>query len=166
MKLFDKGVNYMELKKRLKIKWALQGHFSIIDIGFDYYVTRFINREDYEPVLMDGLWMIGDNYLVLRERVPNFVPEDKITKLTAWVRIPKLGLEYFNKHFLLNKIRKKIGRVLKLNSSTSNVERGQFTRLCVEVDLTEPRLSKFQLNGRIWKIQYEGLRMMCFYYGK
>ena len=64
-------------------------------------MTRFTNHEDYKHVLMDGPWMIGDDYLVIREWVPNFVlEEDKITKLTAWVQIPKLGVEYFNKHFL------------------------------------------------------------------
>lgn len=65
VKLFDKGVGYMQLKKRLKTKWALKGNFSPIDIGFDYYVTRFTNRKDYEHMLMDGPWMIGDTYLMI-----------------------------------------------------------------------------------------------------
>jgi len=34
-KLFDKGVGYMQLKKRSKTKWTLKGDFSLIDIGFD-----------------------------------------------------------------------------------------------------------------------------------
>jgi len=82
-----------------------------------------MNREDSEHVLLDGPCMIGDNYLVIRGWIPNFVPEeDKIKKLTAWVRIPKLGVEYFNKHFLLNKIGSKIKKVLKLDSTKANVE--------------------------------------------
>lgn len=32
----------------------------------------------------------------------------------------------------------------------------------MEIDLTKPLLSKFWLKGRIWKIQYEGIRMICF----
>jgi len=103
--MFDKGIRYLKLKRRLKTKWALKGDFSLIDIGCDYYVTRFTNMEDYDHVILNGPWMIGDNYLVFREWVPNFVPEeDTITKLTAWVRIPKLSVEYFNKNFLLYKI--------------------------------------------------------------
>lgn len=108
VKLLDKGVGYMQLKKRLETKWSLRGDFSLIDIGFDYYLTRFTNREDYKHVLMDGTWMIGDNYLVIHEWIQNFVPTgDKFTKLMAWVRIPKVGVEYFHKHFLLNKIGRK-----------------------------------------------------------
>ena len=85
----------------MKTKWALKIDFSLIDIKHDYYVTRFSNVEDYEHVMTHGPWMIGDNYLVIREWVPNFVPEeDSITRLTAWVRIPKHRVEYFNKDFL------------------------------------------------------------------
>ena len=42
------------------------------------------------------------------------------------------------------------------------MEQGQYTRMCVEVDLTKPLLSKFRLNDRVWGIQYEGLKMICF----
>jgi len=113
----------------------------------------------YEHVMVNGPWMIGDNYVMIREWVPNFVPkEDNVAKLIAWVRIPRLSVEYFNKNFLLHKIGQKIGRVLKVDNTTTNVERGQYTRLCVDVDLTKPLLSKFQLNGRIWGIQHEGLK--------
>ena len=54
VKLFDKGIGCMQLKKSPKTKWALKGDVSLIDMGFDYYVTRFTNREDYEHVVMDG----------------------------------------------------------------------------------------------------------------
>ena len=85
----------MQLKRRLKIKWALKGDLSLIDICFDYHVTRFTNWEDYWQVLMDGPWMLGDNYLVIREWIPNFVlEEDKITKLTAW-KDPQIGSGIF-----------------------------------------------------------------------
>ena len=36
--MFDKG-------RRLKTKRALKGDFSLIDIGCEYYVTRFTNME-------------------------------------------------------------------------------------------------------------------------
>ena len=84
----------MQLKKRLRSKWALRGDFSLIDIGYDYYVARFTNPEDYEHVLTQGPWMLGDNYVVIREWEPNFVPEeDSITKLTACLRIPRLDVD-------------------------------------------------------------------------
>jgi len=82
-----------------------------------------------------------DNYVVIREWVPNFIPEeDTITRLTAWVRIPKLNVEYFKKSLLLSKIGNKIGKVCKVDNMTTTMECGKYTRLCVEVDLTKPLL--------------------------
>ena len=84
IRMFDKGIGYLQLKRRLKTKWALRGDFSLIDVGCDYYVTRFANPEDYTHVMTQGPWMLGDNCLVIREWVSNFVPdEEAITKLTA-----------------------------------------------------------------------------------
>lgn len=127
-----------------------QGDFSLIDIGYGYYVTRFMELEDYAYVLTQGPRMLGDNYLVIRKWEPNFVPEeDNIIRLTAWVRIPRLSVEYFNKRFLLKKIKCKIGKVIRVDDTTAYVERGQYTRLSIKVNLTKPLLSKFRLNGRI-----------------
>lgn len=110
--------------------------------------------------------MLDDNYLTIRKWVPNFIPDDKPMRfLTAWVRIPQLSIEYFDKEFLL-KIGNKIGKVMRIDQHTTNAERGQFTRLSIEMDLSKPLLSKFWLKGRIWKIQYEGLRLICFNCGK
>lgn len=85
--------------------------------------------------------------------------------LTAWVRIPNLSVEYFGINFL-NKIGSKIGKVLRIDRNITQAQRGQFTRLSVEIDLSKPLLSKFWLKGKIWRIQYEGLRMVCFKCGK
>jgi len=82
--------------------------------------------------MTNGLWMIGDSYLAGTEWVPNFVPtEDTIIWLIAWVWIPKLNVEYFNKDFLLHKIGSKIGKVRRVDNTKANVEQGQFTKLSV-----------------------------------
>lgn len=74
-------------------------------------------------------------------------------------------IEYFDKDFLA-KVGSKIGKVIRIDQNTATAERGQFTRLSVELDLSKPLLSKFWLKGKVWKIQYEGLRMICYKCGK
>jgi len=54
IKMFDKGIGFLQLKHRLKTKWVLKGDFSLIDIVHDYYVTRFANSVDYEHVMTNG----------------------------------------------------------------------------------------------------------------
>ncbi|XVF65823.1 hypothetical protein PTKIN_Ptkin09bG0281600 [Pterospermum kingtungense] len=43
--------------------------------------------------------------------------------------------------------------------------RGKFARLCVEVDITKPLLSRFKLRRRVRRIEYEGIHLVCFQYG-
>ena len=140
----------------------MKGDIALTDVGHAYYVVRFNHLADYEFVLSQGPWLIGDSYLTIRKWVPNFIADQEpIKKLTTWVRIPHLSVEYFDRQVLL-KIGAKIGRVIKIDRNTESMDRGQYVRFCVEVDLSKPLLSKFRLNGRIWIVQYEGLRMICF----
>lgn len=77
------------------------------------------------------------------------------------MRIPNLSVEYFDKKFL-HRIGEKIRKVIRIDKNTESMDRGQYVRFCIEVDLSKPLLSKFRLNGRVWIIQYEGLRQICF----
>ncbi|KAL2942993.1 hypothetical protein RDABS01_031341 [Bienertia sinuspersici] len=166
IKMFDGKIGYMSLMKRSKKKWELKGGLTLTDIGYDYFIARFSSLADYNHVLTQGPWMLDDNYLTIRKWVPNFVANDAPMRfLTIRVRIPHLSVEYFNKEFL-TKIGGKIGKVIRIDKNTSHAERGQFTRLSIEIDLSKPLLSKFWLKGKIWKILYEGLRMICFKCGK
>lgn len=166
IKMFSGNVGYMGLMRKLKKKWNLKGELALADIGCKFFVARFTNVGDYNYVLTQGPWMIDDNYLTIRKWIPNFIPDESPIKvLTTWVRIPHLAVEYFDVNFL-HKIGSKIGKVLRIDKSTAQAERGQFTRLSVEIDLSRPLLSKFWLKGKIWRIQYEGIRMVCYKCGK
>ena len=166
IRMFDGSLGYMGLMKRLKRKWQLKGDFSLTDIGCKYFIARFNNMDDLNYVLTQGPWLIDDSYLTIRKWTPNFIPEEASIKvLTTWVRIPNLSVEYFDKEFL-KKIGSKIGKVIRVDKSTAYAERGQFTRLSVEIDLAKPLLSKFWLKGKIWRIQYEGIKMVCYKCGK
>lgn len=148
--------------RRLKVKWNLKGDISLTDVGCDYYVVRFSNMEDYTFVMTQGPWIIGESYLTIRKWVPNFIPDEApINKLIAWVRIPQQSVEYFDQSFLQN-IGSKIAKVIRIDRNTKSKDKGHYIRFSVEVDLSKPLLSKFRLNGRIWKIQYQGLRLICF----
>ena len=166
IKLFNAKIGYMSLIKRLKKKWELKGGLILTDIGHDFFIARFSILSDYNHVLTQGPWMLDDNYLTIRKWVPNFISDDSPMRfLTAWVRIPHLAVEYFDKSFL-EKIGNMIGKVARIDNTTATAQRGQFTRLSVELDLSKPLLSKFWFKGRIWKIQYEGIRMICYNCGK
>ncbi|KAL8159098.1 hypothetical protein V2J09_000635 [Rumex salicifolius] len=103
--------------------------------------------------------MIGASYLTIQRWRPNFVAEEETIKfITSWIRIPNLSMEYFDTS-ILTQIGNKLERVLKIDKTTSATKRERYTCMSVEIDVIKPLLSMFYMNGRIWKIQYEGLRM-------
>ncbi|KAL8150574.1 hypothetical protein V2J09_020382 [Rumex salicifolius] len=166
IKVLDKQLGYMYLRRKLQQKWGPKGQFLMADIGNDFYVVKFTNMDDLKFVLSQGPWLIGDNYLTIQRWRPNFIAEEeKLQFIAAWIRIPNLSMEYFDSG-VLTMIGKHVGRVLKIDKTTAMGERGRFTRLCVEVDTEKPLLSKFKMIGRIWRIQYEGFKMICFNCGK
>ncbi|KAK2384819.1 zinc ion binding / nucleic acid binding protein [Trifolium repens] len=161
VKLFGRRIGYKALENRLKQMWVRKGVITIIDLGKDYFLIYFSNEEDYIRALEDGPWLIYDHYLIVREWSPNFYPnEATIDKASVWVRIPDLPIEYYDAkvlHFIGNRI----GRTVKVDKNTLFQERGKYARICVEMDLTTTLLAMFELNGRIYKVEYEGLHMLC-----
>lgn len=58
------------------------------------------------------------------------------------------------------------GKAVWVDKNTLSQERGKYVRLCVEVDLTKPLLAMFELNERRYKIEYEGLHLLCLTCGR
>ncbi|CAN1143339.1 hypothetical protein LINPERHAP2_LOCUS13549 [Linum perenne] len=56
----------------------------------------------------------------------------------------------------------RIGRTVRIDHTTLEGTRGNFARICVEVDLSKPLLSKYRLRRRVRRIEYEGLHTICF----
>jgi hypothetical protein len=56
--------------------------------------------------------------------------------------------------------------MVKVDRNTLLQERGKYARVCVEVDLNKPLLAMFELKGEVYKVEYEGLHMLCRRCGK
>jgi hypothetical protein len=67
---------------------------------------------------------------------------------------------FYDESFLLA-LASTIGTPVRVDTNTLNVERGRFARICVEIDLTKPVVGKVWINGHWYKVQYEGLHIIC-----
>ncbi|CAN1170704.1 hypothetical protein LINPERHAP2_LOCUS29142 [Linum perenne] len=63
---------------------------------------------------------------------------------------------------VLTIIGNRIGKTVRLDLTTLGGSRGNFARICVEVDLSKPLLSKYRLRRRVRRIEYEGLHTICY----
>src|SRR4051812_31021917 len=88
-----------------------------------------------------------------------------IDSLLVWVRFPIIPVEYFNETWLMS-AGNKIGKAVKVDRLTMAATRGQFARVCVEIDLTKPLKSGYTLRRKHLPVQYEELHALCFNCGR
>ncbi|XP_028758744.1 uncharacterized protein LOC114717714 [Neltuma alba] len=140
---------------------------KVTPLSNDYYIISFTSREDRDYAFHEGPWMIDDHYLLVQRWCPNFNPwkADNQRKITAWIRIPDLPMEFYNVESL-GMIGNMVGRTIKIDRSTSIYDKGGFARLCVEIDLQQPLPTAFTAFGEDRQIVYEGLHMVCFHCGR
>jgi hypothetical protein len=166
VKMLGRRIGYKALENRLKQMWVKAGVINIVDLGNDYFLVTFTSQEDQHHALTNGPWLIYDHYLTVREWCPNFNPsENHLKKVTVWVRFSGLPIEFYDAK-VLTSIGNRIGRTVKVDKNTLLQERGKYARLCVEVDLSKPLLAMFSVKGRTYKVEYEGLHLLCLGCGK
>lgn len=77
----------------------------------------------------------------------------KIQRTLVWVRFPGLNLPYYNENVLMG-LASVIGKPIRVDRNTLNVERGHFAHVCIEIDLSQPVVGKYFLdwitNGTEW----------------
>lgn len=166
IKIWGRKVGYTYLQRRLQAIWHPREKMEVIAIENDYYVVRFEAEDNFSFALTGGPWMILDHYLIVRTWTHDFDPYgEKLEKILVWVRLPNIPLEYFHKNFLM-KIGRKIGDLKKIDQTTVSVYRGMFARICVEVDLSKPKLANYRVRNIEKMIEYEGIFLICFGCGK
>ncbi|CAN1145596.1 hypothetical protein LINPERHAP2_LOCUS14763 [Linum perenne] len=150
------------MSRKLPQLWAKKGAIRVSDVGFGFYIVNFETVSDYDRAMCGGPWIVNDHYVVIQEWRPYFRPEETfLSTLRVWVRLPCIPFEYFDRK-ILQLIGDRIGKTVRIDHTTLEGSRGNFARICVEVDLSKPMLSKYRLRRRVRRIEYEGLHIICF----
>nr|KYP43663.1 Transposon TX1 uncharacterized [Cajanus cajan] len=124
-------------------------------------MVKFDLEADRERVMHGGPWMLFDHYLIVRPWSPEFVASaTKVDSTLVWIRFPGLGVMFYDESVLLT-IASAIGKPIKVDLNTLNMTRGRFARVCVEINLNEPVVGRFFLNGVWYNVEYEGLHLLC-----
>ncbi|KAI9114885.1 hypothetical protein K1719_013898 [Acacia pycnantha] len=154
------------IRDRINRMWRPKDALKLIPLSNGYYVVSFSNKEDREYAFQEGPWMIEDHYLIVQRWRPNFNPwkADQCV-VAAWVRLPDVPFEFYNVESL-RRIGNMIGKMIKVDRSTSIYDKGGFARICVEIDLKKPLLPTYLVFGEERAIVYEGLHNVCFSCGK
>ena len=112
--------------------------------------------------LCGGPWIIAGQTLVVQQWKPEFDPfSSEISTMAVWIRIVGLPLRFY-KEFPMRKIGHVLGNVVKVDKLTLAQVRGQFGRVCVEIDLNKPLIPFVDVEGCRYSVVYEGISMICF----
>ncbi|CAN1163528.1 hypothetical protein LINPERHAP2_LOCUS25075 [Linum perenne] len=166
LRTLGKSFPHAFLSRKIQQIWARKGRVGVWDIGFGHFVARFDEEEDYNRAFLDGPWLVGDHYVVSEEWRPNFEPGySQVSTIRAWIRLPGIPLENFDVG-ILKLIGNRIGKTIRVDGTTLFGSRGNYARVCVEIDLHKPLISKYRLHRRVRRIEYEGLHEICFLCGR
>ncbi|KAI9109988.1 hypothetical protein K1719_019029 [Acacia pycnantha] len=148
---------------RVRRMWKPKQPLKIVPLSNEYYIVAFSSKEDRDDAYYEGHWMIDDHYLLVQRWRSNFNPRkaDCQRKVAVWVRIPDLPLEFCTVESL-----EIIGKIIKIDRSTSIYDKGEFAHFCVEVDLQKPLLPAFTLFGEDKQLVHEGLQLVCLSCGR
>ncbi|CAI0425549.1 unnamed protein product [Linum tenue] len=110
-------------------------------------MVRFTSRIHYERALTGGPWMMGDNYLTVHMWDKHFRPYNhEISSTLVWARLLHIPIHFFHRDAVM-KIGSRIGKLLRMDQATTTGARLDYARVCVQVDLTKPLLSRFKFHG-------------------
>lgn len=164
-KIVGKSASYHDLHTRLKFLWK-DVDFELLLIGKGWFVVRFVSRAIRCKILSGGPYFYRDHYIHLERWRPDFDVESATIDTTmAWMRFPSIALEYFDESAVLETA-KMFGRPIKVDSTTAAISRGRFARVCVELDLSKPLVSRFWVRHKLHHVVYEGLPLICYVCGR
>ena len=166
VKLLGRTIGYWALCTRLNVMWKTTMSFSVIDLENNYFLIRFRSSDDALDALTKGPWMIMGHYLTVQPWTPSFYfTKTAIEQVTVWVRLPGLAVHLYDRK-ILQKLGELVGTVIKIDANTTLSIRGCFARVAVTISLDKPLVSQFVLDGKIQKVEYEGLPVICFKCGR
>ncbi|KAK4727359.1 hypothetical protein R3W88_032276 [Solanum pinnatisectum] len=113
IKLLGKKMSHKYLKRKLALLWKPPKEITLIDLGYDYFIVKYLKEENMIKALQNGLWFVNGFFLSIKKWHPNFVAYEVDETISAiWIRLPELPTKYYD-HKILAKIGTKIGRLVK-----------------------------------------------------
>ena len=166
VKLLGKSIGYKALHSRIVALWKPMMEFQIVDLDNGYFIVHFEDPNDRLTALTKGPWTVLGHYLTVQPWSMNFNSEERYPASTViWVRLPNMPLQYYHKS-TLRAISSILGDLVKIDYQTEAVQRGKFARLAVMVNLNKPLVSRFKIDNRIQKVEYENLPTICYSCGR
>ncbi|KAG8389622.1 hypothetical protein BUALT_Bualt02G0248200 [Buddleja alternifolia] len=152
---------------RLRAKFAALGlkqGFKIGVLDHKHVWIRLFDPNDYARVWMKQTWYFDGFPMRVLKWMSEFDPKEESPIMPIWIKVFGLRPHWSHRQFLYH-VASLIGKPLKLDEATTEIENTCVARMCVELNVLE-KLQKeipIQINGKtqFCKVQYEGIPEYC-----
>ena len=170
-KFFTKrSVNMDAVAKTFRPLWRARQNFHIRDAGNNHLVFTFEFDANMEKVLLGEPWTF-DRHLVVFQRYDGKSSMDELDFGCSkfWVQIHHLPFSHLTPEIAMD-IGRTLGTVV-LSEDTSDMIRGNFIRMRVIIDISQPlcrgRQVSFDDGSEGWiSFKYERLANVCYWCGR
>ncbi|XP_019225732.1 PREDICTED: uncharacterized protein LOC109207297 [Nicotiana attenuata] len=161
IKLFKRKMPHHMLQSKLIDLWKPSEQLIFIDLGWDFFIVKFSLEESMVKALYLGPWFVSGHFLSVRKWEPKFVTQEAtLTSTAIWIRLPQLPTEFYDK-IILEKVGRKLGKLLKIDQCTSSTLRGRYARICIQVPLETPVETSIIIGDHKQSVIYEGEGTLC-----
>ncbi|KAH9697633.1 zinc knuckle protein [Citrus sinensis] len=164
--LTSRSINKEGLKAAMQMAWRTVKEVKIESMGDNIFLFKFASEEEKKMVLMGGPWHFDRALIVLTKPIGiGDIKNQSFTHTTFWVQIHNIPIMCMNKE-AIQKLGEKIGIVKEVETDEAGECIGQFARVGISIDISQP-LKKIvflqQADGKIpMPILYEKLPDFCF----
>lgn len=117
-----------------------------------FFIVRFITKQERDNIINQGPWFWGNAGLFITPWFPDFDANTMVVStMPFWVRLHNLPLHFWH-HKILIAIGNSLGKFLKLDEDRTSRGIFIFSRICVEVDLSQglPDHITLNFNNSLW----------------
>ncbi|XP_019224695.1 PREDICTED: uncharacterized protein LOC109206329 [Nicotiana attenuata] len=161
IKVFKRKMPHHMLRSKLIDLWKPSEQLIFIDLGWDLFIVKFSLEESMVKALHLVPWFVSGHFLSVRKWEPKFVPQEATLTTTAiWIRLPQLRTEFYDT-VILEKVGRKLGKLLKIDQCTSSTLRGRYARICIQVPLESLVETSVIIGDHRQSVIYEGDGTLC-----
>ncbi|KAF3630938.1 hypothetical protein FXO37_28261 [Capsicum annuum] len=149
IKLTRNKISHQYLKAKLTKIWKPIENLTLIDLRYNFHIVKFDKQENMNRALHDDPWFILEGFRSVKKWEPNFAPKEfTLTHTATRVQLLQLHTGYYNKG-ISEKVGRKIGAFLKIDTCTSSTLRGRYARICIKILMNEPVKSSITIGRHV-----------------
>lgn len=139
---FSHGRPTVKVLTKHLFELKLKGNVSLKTLSGKHVLIEISNEEDYTRIWMRQQWWFDGYPMRVFKWTPTFNPREESPVFPVWIRLPGLPVHLFDKRAMAE-LAKFVGVPLKIDEPTADRSRVTIAIICVEVDLTKPRVNEF-----------------------